>query len=89
VFVVKKPEVFYSIDNLFENTITKVEFDPTSNFFAVTGDRLVRIFENLTVWKSRLLEYEKEIQLVSNPVHKKRLEEQIVEANQKIKLLEQ
>jgi len=84
VFDVNDRNNFSVISDIFESSIRHIEFDPSSDFVAVTGDKVVRIFHNLTGWKARLSDYKKSIQLASTAVHKESLAEQIKQAENKI-----
>jgi len=87
VFDVNDRNNFSVISDIFESSIRHIEFDPSSDFVAVTGDKVVRIFHNLTGWKARLSDYKKTIQLASTAVHKESLTEQIKQAENKISQL--
>merc|ERR1712142_11719 len=84
VFDINDINNFSIVSDIFESSIRHIEFDPTSDFVAVTGDKIVRIFHNLTGWKARLSDYKKSIQLASTAFHKESLTEQIKQAENKI-----
>lgn len=74
----------FTFEKVFNSPIHQVEFDPVSNFVAVTGDKLVRIFENYVGWMARVTEFTKTIQVASNQTHVERLQGQIEDASKNI-----
>lgn len=80
IFALSDPKINFSIEKMFNGKIQQLQFDPTSNLLAITGDKFVRIFENYVGWKARVLEYGKAMQLASNDTHLSRLKVQMAEA---------